>query len=297
LWLALATAACRAPPNTVAAGGDLQLGANATTAQVENLGELLVGDVRFVNLEGPLAGGDESLTGRLRFAGPPHAARWLDGQVDVVSLANNHALDQGVAGRVATWRTLANAGIAGAYPGRDAALERRGRKIVLLARDLSRGWTAADERELAASVRDASQDGTVVLVSLHWGREGSLLPSSAQRRLAAKLARAGTSAVLGHGPHTVQGLETIDGAIVAYSLGNLAYTCRCTNETDAMVLRFAVDQQDRAVAVTAVPVEAGLGGAPPRRSSDPELAELIAALSRDLGSDARVTEGVVHLSP
>src|SRR5262245_55786507 len=97
-------AACAARPLRVAAAGALQIGMRATPAQVDGLASLLSGDVRFANLEGPLVNGAETglapdgarAGGPVRFAGPPGAAAWLRGKLDVVSLANNHALDQGV---------------------------------------------------------------------------------------------------------------------------------------------------------------------------------------------------------
>jgi poly-gamma-glutamate capsule biosynthesis protein CapA/YwtB (metallophosphatase superfamily) len=126
----------------------------------------------------------------------------------------------------------------------------------------------------------------VVLVSLHWGHTGSLLPAAAQRRLGARLIDAGATAVLGHGPHTLQGVERRGRGIIAYSLGNLAFACRCTEVADAYVVRFVVDAHGRAGGVRVRPIVAGLRR-PAAPASDPELYELIATLSADLGSRVR----------
>src|SRR5262249_14597923 len=118
------------------------------------------------------------------------------------------------------------------------------------------------------------------IVSLHWGQEGSLLPNRAQRQLAARLVDAGAVAVLGHGPHTVQGIERRGRAVIAYSLGNFALACRCSEVTDAMLLRFTIDA-DGVRAFEPIPIVAGIEGAP-RLSNDPGLRQLIQNLSRDL---------------
>lgn len=279
-------------PFEVAAAGDLQLG----EAPAEPLpAGLLEGEVRLVNLEGPLtARGEEAgldAEGRsrpgeiVRFRAAPERAAVLRGRIDVVSLANNHALDQGEAGRDDTVRALAAVGIVTALPGRPATLVRAGRRVLVLARDFAPAADLDAETALVEETRRAAAGG-VVLVSLHWGHTGSLLPTAAQRRLGARLIDAGATAVLGHGPHTLQGVERRGRGIIAYSLGNLAFACGCTEVADAYVVRFVVDGQGRAEAVRVRPVVAGLrrAAAP---ASDPELYELIATLSADLGSRVR----------
>jgi poly-gamma-glutamate synthesis protein (capsule biosynthesis protein) len=288
-----------ASPVTVSAAGDLHLGTSTLEAHVAPLSQLLEGEVRFVNLEGPITkSGRESgvaasgrLTGPLRFNAPPVAAKWLAGRVDVVSLANNHAMDQGKRGLAETVSLLRARGIQAATASTDAVLERQGRKVRLIARELPALWSPEEESSLESRVREAREVGPV-LVSLHWGQTGALLPTEDQRRLATKLIDAGATAVLGHGPHTPQGIERHGHGVIAYSLGNLAFACGCTDEQDAYVLRFRIDEAGAAVDVEAVPIQAGLREAP-RRADDPGVAQLLQSLSEDLGSEVRLEDGRV----
>ncbi|HYI00931.1 CapA family protein [Hyalangium sp.] len=289
-----------AAPLTVSAAGDLQTSASTPEAQVAPLAMLLQGDVRFLNLEGPItAAGHESglaedgrPVGPLRFNAPPAVARWLQGKVDVVSLANNHALDQGVAGLGETVEHLRAQGIQAATATADVELVRQGQRVRLIAREVSKAWPEAEASALVARIREARTAGPV-LVSLHWGRAGALLPTKEQRRLAARLIDAGATAVLGHGPHTPQGIERRGRGVIAYSLGNLAFSCGCTDARDAYVLRFRIDAKGAAVDVEAVPLRAGLREPPRRAEDDPGVAQLIESLSEDLGSDARIAGGRV----
>ncbi len=296
------------PPGRIqiAAGGDLQLGESSSATQLDGVAAVLDGDVRFGNLEGPLTergkpagldatGRPSAAGGPIRFAAPIATAALLRQRLDVVSLANNHALDQGEAGRADTERALQAAGVAAAFAGHDAALALAGVNVRVVARDLGPGLAPADQDALAAAVAAARRVGAAVLVSLHFGREGAELPSPAERRLAERLIDAGASAVLGHGPHVVRGIERRGRGVIAYSLGNLAFACRCTDEKDALVLRFALGADGSVDDIVAVPLAAGLAGAMPRAADDGELAKLISDLSRDLGSDARVDGTVVRI--
>jgi poly-gamma-glutamate synthesis protein (capsule biosynthesis protein) len=257
----------------VAAGGDLQIGGHTTAEQLAGL-SVLDGDLRFANLEGPLTARGAEDEAAQKFAAPPEHAAWLRGRLDVVSLANNHALDQGAAGRDDTVRALAKARIVGLV---DRSMVKG---VTFLARDFAPSADLDAERELVEAVRRAPRP---VIVSLHWGHTGSLLPTGAQRRLAARLVDAGALAVLGHGPHTPQGIERRGRAVIAYSLGNLAFSCPCTDARDAYVLRFRISR-DRVEEVRILPLRAGLAGEAPRFSDDPGLRQLLDELSTDLAA-------------
>ncbi|MBU8898748.1 CapA family protein [Corallococcus sp. M34] len=276
----------------VSAAGDLQLGARTTPAVLEALPSLLEGDVRVVNLEGPLTaraheqGLDADGTPRaprVRFAAPPSWAHSLAGRVDVVSLENNHALDAGVAGRQDTAGALRAAGIQPALAREPASVERQGLQVTVLARDLPREPTRDEARALTAAVRAARKTGPVLL-SLHWGTTNSNLPTRAQRTLAHALIEAGASAVLGHGPHAPQGVERHGQGVIAYSLGNLAFSCRCTAVKDAYVLRFQLAADGAVSDVSALPLRAGLAGEAPGRATDSGVAELLISVSEALGT-------------
>ncbi|HEX8822031.1 MAG TPA: CapA family protein, partial [Archangium sp.] len=198
---------------------------------------------------------------------------------------------QGRRGLAETVSLLRARGIKAATASTDAVLERQGRKVRLLAHEFPELWAPEDEASLESRVREARETGPV-LVSLHWGHTGALLPSEDQRRLAARLIDAGATAVLGHGPHTPQGIERRGRGVIAYSLGNLAFACGCTDERDAYVLRFRIDEAGAAVDVEALPLQAGLREAP-RLADDPGVAQLLRSLSEDLGSEVRLKEGRV----
>jgi poly-gamma-glutamate capsule biosynthesis protein CapA/YwtB (metallophosphatase superfamily) len=272
----------RAQPLVVAAAGDVQLGATLTASPFE--GALLDGDVRLVNLEGPLTARGQAT--REKFAFDPARAAWLRGRVDVVSLANNHALDQGAAGRDDAVRALDGAGVAAAFDGRDAVIARRGRGVTVIARAFAPD-ADLDGADAAALVGAVARAARPTIVSLHWGHTGSLLPGDDQQRLAHRLVDAGAVAVIGHGPHTMQGTEAYHRGVIAYSLGNFAFGCDCTDVADAYVLGFTIGRDGDARDIVVTPIVAGLSR-PPARSHDPGLHAQLADLCRDLSAGVTV---------
>jgi len=244
---------------TLVAAGDVMLGRSIGDGvrrfgplyPFEHVGDVLRGaDVAFVNLEAPLSDGGQPANKDFVFRGSPTAARGLaDAGIDVVSLANNHALDYGLEGLADTRAALTAAGIAyaGAGDNETAArspliLERNGLRLAFLAyvntpRDSVSGfdvsataatadragvaWATAEA--VAADVAAVARRADVVIVSLHSGPEYQEAPGDLQVALAHAAIDAGARLVLGHHPHVLQGLERYRGGLIIYSLGNFAF--------------------------------------------------------------------------
>ncbi len=244
---------------TLAAAGDVMLGRTIGEGiasygpgyPLEQVAAILQGaDVAFVNLEAPLTGRGEPAGKDFVFRGPPSAAEGLAGAgVDIVSLANNHMLDYGLAGLEDTLAALDAAGVAHAGAGSDEAaaraptvIERNGLRIAFLGYvntppdsgsgfDVGSTAAAADRpgvawlspETVAADVAAARREADVVIVSLHTGLEYQEPPSPLQVEAAHAAIDAGAAVVLGGHPHVLQGIETYNGGIIIYSLGNFVF--------------------------------------------------------------------------
>lgn len=269
---------------TVAAAGDLQLGAERTIDPLGALPRLLPGDLRLANLEGPLTDRAPRMGG-LRVHGRAAQAGWLRGRFDAVALANNHIDDCGPEGVRETLAALREAGVAALTAEHATLLERRGQRLALFARSYAPDDPLRDPT-LVDDVR-ARARRSMVIVSLHWGHTGLVLPSEEQRAFARKLVEAGARLVVGHGPHTPMGVEKMKGprgeALVAYSLGNLSFDCDCTDVEDAYTIEASFDRRGELVAAKLHPLRAGLRRAVVP-SNEPGLLELLTTLSADLGT-------------
>ncbi|KAH8895226.1 hypothetical protein GQ53DRAFT_855387 [Thozetella sp. PMI_491] len=87
-----------------------------------------------------------------------------------------------------------------------------------------------DEELLLAAIRDARTKASVVLVGIHWGVPYGWVAftqseiATYQRPLAHAMVDAGASAIFGHHPHVVHGVEFHKGVPVFYSLGNFIFS-------------------------------------------------------------------------
>ena len=228
-WLLASLPGEPAPPTfTLAFGGDVMLGrgvAQALDGDWETAFSgvrpwLVEADLTFANLESPLTTAPQVNSGYDLRAKPAAVAALHVAGFDVVSLANNHALDAGEVGLAETIAMLDAAGIAGVVTQTTGDL-RQSVRYHLLAFDDS---TVPLDMEIAArSVAAAAAEADLVIVSVHWGGEYQAAPSPRQQAIAQGLARAGADLVIGHGPHVLQRVEWMGKTLVAYSLGNLLF--------------------------------------------------------------------------
>ncbi|WP_242393839.1 CapA family protein [Anaeromyxobacter oryzisoli] len=225
----------------IAVGGDLMPGAEGPSPA--GLRERLrSADLAVANLE--TTAGDAGRPVAKRYVFRITSARLKDVRdlgVRAVSLANNHAGDFGPEGLRGTVAALDAEGLGHFGAGADvppAVSAWYGRvggvDVAFLAVSLTdadafqagpgRTGVAAlpgHERELADAIAAARARARTVIVLPHWGVEGSPTVTEEQRRRARWLVDRGVDAVVGSGPHVVQGHEMIAGVPVYYSVGNL----------------------------------------------------------------------------
>ncbi|MEQ9812347.1 MAG: CapA family protein [Azospirillaceae bacterium] len=219
-------------------------------------------DIMYANMEGPTA--DGTVTGGRSVPDPGPV---FDGSVytsyplfnyhpslipalaaagvDIVSTANNHALDRGANGARRTIDNLEAAGMPFSGTRRDAGevrpwstvIEANGYRTAWLACtydtngvpdvDAQVLWCYRDEAEVLAEIARLDADPAIdaVFATPHWGYEYQTSPNDRQRRLGRAMIEAGASAVIGAHPHVLQPWEWYaapngNEGLIHYSLGN-----------------------------------------------------------------------------
>jgi poly-gamma-glutamate synthesis protein (capsule biosynthesis protein) len=189
----------------------------------------------------------------LRKAGITHAA-----------LANNHTIDQGRSGLVATAYFLQKENITplgygdnGAASCRPVFISGAGIKlavfnVVLLPLE---NWTPLEDKpgicqisaiELAEQVRELknTDQACYIVAVLHWGQEYRQKPLPAQRRDAYRLINAGVDIIVGHHPHVVQEPEIYKNKPIFYSLGNFIFDSRRPEANKSILLQLFFDKRN-----------------------------------------------------
>ncbi|QQA44478.1 CapA family protein [Pelagovum pacificum] len=221
---------------------------------------LRMADLAIANLEGPIApgmtrGGGQRADPGAVFDGTVYTSYPMfnynpvvlqalkEAGVDLVTTANNHALDRFSAGADMTIAQLEAAGLpfvgtvrAGAPRDFSHAVNTRIGRLIFIACTFSTNGIGDPNSQVLHCYREreallglvrahASRADTAgVIVMPHWGIEYTERPASTDRQLAAELVAAGASAVIGTHPHVVQSWEILQGPAgnvpVIYSTGN-----------------------------------------------------------------------------
>lgn len=203
-------------------------------------------DLAICHLETPLAPPDGPFHGWPQFSAPPQLLPALvEVGYDSCTTASNHTLDRGEEGVYRTIDALEEAGLAWAGSARTAeeaatptvlevaTADRRTVSVGQLSytfgfngllRPEGKEWIAnlIDVDQIlteAGAARDAGAE--VVILSMHWGEEYQVEPTSSQLEQAEQLiASDDIDLILGHHAHVVQPVERFDDTWVVYGMGN-----------------------------------------------------------------------------
>jgi poly-gamma-glutamate synthesis protein (capsule biosynthesis protein) len=251
-------------------------------------------EARIVNLETAVTRSDRPAAGKgIHYRmNPANAGVLAAASIDCCVLANNHVLDWGQDGLVETLETLADAGVATAGAGRDAAeaaapavLALPGRRRILVygfacrSSGVPASWAAgparpglrllaehggADILAFADQVHAARRPGDIVIASIHWGPNWGYEIDDARRELAVRLIEeAGVDIVHGHSSHHPIGISFHRGRPIFYGCGDLLNDYEgITGEEDyrpdlALLYLVDLDQSGRCTAIEMLPFRIG----------------------------------------
>lgn len=266
-------------------------------------------DLSFGNLESPITDyghptpgkSAESIRAGRNFifkASPQYSGRILEqAGFDIVSLANNHAMDYQEEGLLQTLDELKKVGIVYVGAGGDQFEAASGRIITkngywigflaysmivpaASSASVDSAGINAHPKSFSSSMTEAIQQlrakTDLVIVSYHWGVEGSYYPVAYQKEVAHQAIEAGADIVVGHHPHRVQGIEFYQKGIISYSLGNFLFTGK-SSPVESLILRVEVsDGKVKAVKILPIWVKNGR----PEPSDNSKLIEKLKQINR-----------------
>lgn len=190
---------------------------------------------------------------------PSYIDIFTDMGIDIVTLANNHALDYGKDALSETFSILDAAGIERIGAGNDVeeasrlkVIEKNGMKIGFLAgtrvipevswniENGGPGLLATYDADLLnAAISSAKENCDYLIVYVHWGIERNTEPEAYERQLAEGYIDNGADIVVGSHPHVIQGIDWYNGRPIFYSMGNFIFY-QTIDRT--MILKVIVDE-------------------------------------------------------
>jgi poly-gamma-glutamate synthesis protein (capsule biosynthesis protein) len=224
-------------------------------------------DLAVANLESVLSTQGKPLNKSYLIRAHPHWGETLvEAGFNLVTLANNHAMDYGLPGLEETLSTLealdvgaVGAGSSQETAHRPALLTLKGVRVAVLGYAAAR-WNGsadvpatdrlawAEPAAVQADVRAVRDQADVIVVLLHAGAEYAATPSPDQVAVAHAAIDAGADLVVGHHPHVTQTVERYGNGLIVYSLGDALFDIPRRAAMQGDLLRVHVTQEGLAQA-------------------------------------------------
>ena len=215
----------------------IRLAANSVLARFDGVKSLLeAADIRVANLEAVITSRSQPAlkVGTGMRAEPDALDTLSDAGFDVVSVANNHALDYGSEGLADCLEMLNARGIGVCGVRKDDGPQRCVTRVVNSIRigflgfcdDINAATASGMPRpslwssEAEAAITAARREVDVLIVQMHWGYEFTLHPLLRHRDQARRAVEIGAHAVICHHAHVPLGFEIWKGCPIVYGLGN-----------------------------------------------------------------------------
>lgn len=233
-------------------------------------------DYTVANVDGPMGGaGSRGYKGYPQFNTPPHLMlALLDAGVDMLTLANNHALDTYFDGLKAEIENCITCGMD--YVGAARTQEEHDTPVIKEINGIRIGFlnytestntmekysdeaasiyglNIARKADFDADVQAARNAGAEVVVAyMHWGTEYQRTPDSNEQSYAKKLVAAGCDVIIGGHPHVVQpaywltGTRNSDGGeqrtLCLCSMGNFLSDQRAQYRDGGIIFEFTIQE-------------------------------------------------------
>lgn len=218
---------------------------------------LAAADLNVINLECVLS--DKSIL-RKPFSdiliAPERYLKFLvDNGINVVTTANNHALDHGLDAFQQSTSLLKSHGIAvmGYQPGcffqrKPTTVEVKGRAIGFLGYNISNFPDAEKQTvidRIKTTISAAKDTVDTLVVSIHWGEEYTNIPPPYVVSFGQELLMAGCDILHGHHSHQIQGVVQDGNKVFAPSLGNFIFDQKVRSNRITAILCVTLDEDSQ----------------------------------------------------
>lgn len=234
---------------------------------------------------------------------PKYVSILKDMHLDLVAMANNHALDFGESGFIDTLNTVNSEGIdyvGGGIDEQDATkayiLSLNGRRYAIINATCvvpNVNWFAKDDRPgvnsgyygttVCNQIKAIKNKVDKVIVYIHWGVEKDTISNEEQQTMGRKFVDFGADLVVGTHSHRLQEVEYYKNTPIVYGIGNFIFG---STWTDTEILSITFDYTDNLKGDTKIKLIPGSCGF-----------ELTAPLSTEQKRNKFIAENIITKSP
>lgn len=216
-------------------------------------------DITFINLETPIVENCPIVNDGMTFCGSKENIEGLlFAGIDIVSFANNHTTNYGIAGVTSTVKFLTDKDIL--VTGIDGPVYKKVDDMVFAflgyndvgAEQSSIEW--ASDENMKNDINLAKENADVVIVMFHWGNEYNYQPNDRQKYLAHLTIDSGADLVVGNHPHWIQPAEIYNGKLIVYSHGNFVFDQEWSLRTKQGIVGKYTFYENKLVDATFMPV-------------------------------------------
>ena len=261
-------------------------------------------DFFVANLECCLTDADEASNKEFTFkVSPKYVSILKDMHIDLVTVANNHAMDYGEKGFLETLDSLNKSGIDYYGGGKDEneatkpyVLEINGRKYALISATSvvpNVNWFANTERAglnsgyygnaVCNQIKAIKDKVDKVIVYIHWGVEKDTVSNEDQQTMGRKFVDFGADLVVGTHSHRLQEVEYYKNVPIVYGIGNFIFG---STWTDTEILSIGFDYTDNKKGKTKIKLLPGTCGY-----------ELTSVLSTEQKRNKFILDNIIPKSP
>ena len=256
------------------------------------------------NLECCLTDAEQAIDKEFTFKiSPKYVSILKEMHLDLVTVANNHAMDFGETGFLETLESLKTENIAYVGGGKDQAeatkpyvLELNGRRYAIISATCvvpNTNWFATSDKAglnsgyygnaVCNQIKKIKDKVDKVIVYIHWGVEKDTVSNEEQQTLGRKFVDFGADLVVGTHSHRLQEVEYYNDVPIVYGIGNFIFG---STWTDTEVLSVTFDYADGAEWLTKIKLIPGTCGY-----------ELTSPLSTEQKQYKFVEENIIPKSP
>ena len=198
-------------------------------------------DLNIINLENAITAHEKRIPKIFNFKTDlQNVQTLLEGNIQVVSLANNHTLDFGYEGLYETLEALKKAKIQ--YVGAGKDIQEAQKAAIIYKNDISIGiigftdneaeWIATDKKpgtnyikvgaidNVKESINQVRNKVDLLIATVHWGPNMRERPTKEFIEFAHAIINAGVDIIHGHSAHIFQGIEIYNNKLILYDTGD-----------------------------------------------------------------------------